>query len=421
MYKKLIFSLVIILFIISCTNREFSTEDSRKDELAYINTTLAEYKLFENELSSFGTITYKLKNDVTSLVSGTLYYLPIKDGSYVKKGQIIAKLRNVQLEIQKEQCVSSVNSSKSSYDIAKAEYAQSLLNVESRLLSLEKSELNIKQKQLELELLKKNLSSQEELYKIGGVTDNSIEQQRLQLKSAETNIDILKKELEISRLGLREEDLLNNGIVPSSVPDELRKQIIELNTRTSYAQLSSAQAALDGAEQQLNAINKLIEELLIKSPVSGIVGTKYYELGEYVQENEKITTIIDTSSVYAVVSIQENDIVDFSIGTPVFIEIPSIKYKIDSVISEVSPIADSQSGNFSIKIALNNNKDSIKPGMFIKCKIQRDKPKEYICIPDTTLMEEEKDSAKVFCVVNGYAVQKNIKTYGKKDGYVWIL
>lgn len=421
MYKRIIVFIITGILFYSCSNsRNLNTNLENQADVVYVNAVKAERELYENELNSFGTITYKLKNDVTSLVSGTIFYFPVKDGDFVTKGQVIAKLRNVQLEIQKEQYLSNVNSSKASYDIAKAQYSEDLLNVESRLLSLDKAGLNIKQKELELELLKKTVNNQEELHKIGGVTDSSIEHQRLQIKSSETEIEILKKELEISRLGLRQEDLVNNGIVPSNDKEEFKKQIIELNTRTSSAQLAAADAALKAAEQQLNSVNKLIEELSIKAPVSGILGTKYYEPGEYVQENEKLCTIIDVSSVYAVVNVQENDIVDFSIGTPVYIEIPSIKEVINAKVSEISPIADSQSGNFSIKINLRNSKNSIKPGMFLKCKIQRSVPEKLVRIPETALFSEDQDTAKIFCAVNNFSVQKTIKIHAKKDGNVWV-
>ena len=40
-----------------------------------------------------------------------------------------------------------------------------------------------------------------------------------------------------------------------------------------------------------------------------IVGARYYENGEYVKENEKIATLMDTSSVYAVLHVQKQDAV----------------------------------------------------------------------------------------------------------------
>ena len=81
-----------------------------------------------------------------------------------------------------------------------------------------------------------------------------------------------------------------------------------MNTRTAKAQVASAKAQLDSAEQQLKSVELLLEQLTIKSPVSGIVGQKYYENGEYVKENEKILTLIDTSSVDAVIYIQEKEL-----------------------------------------------------------------------------------------------------------------
>ena len=417
MYKQVGFIFLSFL-LVSCSDANKNkkiTSDSN-----FVLTVQSQNKIFNDELNTFGTITYNLKNDVSTQVNGTIHSFPVKEGSYVKKGQVIAQLKNVQLEIQKEQSISNLDAARASFNLAKANYSEALLGIQSRLLSIEKSELNIQQKELAYALQKKNYETQVELHKIGGITDNAIEQQKLSLDSEETNIKILKKDFEISMLGLRKEDLIQNDIEPSDDPEIFKKQIIDLNTRTSLAQLTSAQASLKTAEQQLKSVNTLINELTIKSPTDGIVGIKYYELGEYIKENEKLATIIDVSSVYAVINIQENDMINLSTDTPVFIELPSLNSKYESKISEISPIADSRSGNFNVKVTIKNTQDIIKPGMFVKCKIQKSNPAEYVCIPDTTLFSESNDSAKIFCAVNGYAVLKDIKIKHKQNGNVWI-
>ena len=61
--------------------------------------------------------------------------------------------------------------------------------------------------------------------------DSELEKARLSILAPETNISLLKKEREISLLGLRDEDLIQNGIIPSKDENERKKQIIELNIR----------------------------------------------------------------------------------------------------------------------------------------------------------------------------------------------
>ena len=112
--------------------------------------------------------------------------------------------------------------------------------------------------------------------------------------------------------------------------------------------------------------------------------------------------------------------VNFSIGTPVKINIPSLKIDIDTKISEISPIADAQSGNFSIKSEIENKSASIKPGMFIKCSIQKSNTESYPCFPSTAAFQVSDDSVKFFTVVNGYAVQKNGRLLAQKNGMIWV-
>ena len=419
MLKHRVIHLYIIIFsfmLVSCNKQK---EEIINNKIA-VKTINVENKLLDNELNSFGTISFKLKNDITSLVAGTITSLPVKEGQFINAGTVVARLRNLQLEIQKDQCLSSIESASASLDLAEAQYQEAILSLESKLLSMEKTELTIKQKELEYKAQKKNFEDQKTLYSIGGVTDYNIEQMELQLSSLETELNILKKEQEISNLGYRKEDLISNGITPSEDSAIFHKQIVELNTRNSKAQVTAAKAQLDSARQQLKSVNLLIDELIIKSQVAGIVGQKYYENGEYIKENEKVLTLIDTSSVDAVIYIQEKDIVNFSIGTQIEVEIPSLNKKIKTTISEISPIADAQSGNFSVKASIDNPKNIIKPGMFIKCKIQKSNPELLPCLPNTAIIMGADDTAKVICVNKNFAVIKSVTIKEQKNGFVWI-
>ena len=235
----------------------------------------------------------------------------------------------------------------------------------------------------------------------------------------ETEIAILKKELDALLLGFRDEDLIKEGIVPSSDSDVRKKQLIALNTKSGGAELASVEAQVKTAGQQLTSVQKLIDELTIRAPAAGIVGARYYENGEYVKENEKVATLMDTSSVFAVLSVQEQDAVGFMQGTRVSLFLPSLGKSYESVIAEISPAADPQSGNFSIKTEIDNKNGAIKPGMFVRCEIERSAAKDMPCIPESALLMSDEKNGKIFSVVNGYAVQKNILIKAHRDGFVW--
>lgn len=408
-----------LIFITSCEKKESLQKDT------YIQPTEVEVVKIEKDdyvenLNSFGTISYNFKNNITCLQSGQIYYFPHKEGDYIKKGQIIAKLKNIQLDFQKDQYINTLTSAKASLEITKNQLREQELSVESALILLEKAKLNIEQKELELELQRENLKTKEELHAIGGVTESALKQIKISVKSLETDIAILKKELEISMLGYRDQDLLNAGYIIPIDLNEKKKLIIELNTLSIVTQIKAAEAEVKNAETALSSINKLIDELVITSPLSGVLGSKSYELGEFVKENESIATIMDISNVYGVINIQEKDIVNYSVGSNIEIEIPSLSRKINTKISEISPYADPQSGNFSVKAKIENKDNIIKPGMFIKCNLKQANTTTLYKLPESTLISKSNDVGLVFYVNNGFVIQQSINIKHLKDGFVWF-
>ena len=74
------------------------------------------------------------------MVEGTVKELYAKEGEFVKKGQSLAQLRNIQLETQKEQYESSVESAKAALEMAQSDLREQEFNVKTRLLSIQKQE-----------------------------------------------------------------------------------------------------------------------------------------------------------------------------------------------------------------------------------------------------------------------------------------
>lgn len=417
--QNISFIIITSVILFSCQKKNnYSFENN--SESSHVKTVKVIKENYIEDLNSFGTISYKLKNDVTCLKEGQIFYFPYKEGDFIKKGQIIARLKNVQLDFQKEQYENALISAKASLEITKNQLRESELSVEKALISLEKSQLNIKQKELELELQQETLKNKTELHEIGGVTDSSLKQLQISVKSLETDINILKKELEISSLGYRDQDLIDAGY---SIPDdkeERKKLLITLNTRSVVTQIKAGEAEVNNAQTSLSAINKLIEELTIKSPINGVLGSKTYEIGEFVKENESIATMLDISEVYGVIYIQEKDIINYSIGSSIEIEIPSLNKKIQTKIAEISPYADPQSGNFSVKAKIENKDQKIKPGMFIKCSLKQANVCELCKIPESSIISKSENSGIIFFINNGFAVQQKINIKHLKDGFIWF-
>lgn len=411
---------IFSLIIFNGCKKEKNNYFSETQMLNIVKTVDVQKKPFNEDLNSFGTISYKTKNNVSVLVDGTLEKLNVHEGDYVKKGQLLAKLRNVQLEIQKEQALNSVESAKASLFQAQTALQETEMNIESRILSIQKSELNLEQIKLELEEAKNQLQNNKELLEVGGITESAYKSFEISVKAKETDVLVKEKEIEISKLGLRDEDLIKNGYTPSSDPEQKTKQLIELNCRSAKASVEAAKASLSNAQKNLDSAQKLIDELKIYAPVSGVVGALAFENGEHVPQNETLLVIMDVSEVYAVFSIHEQDIQYFNIGDTITVELPSANKCFNTKLSEISPIADSTSGNFTVKSIISNADSSIKPGMFVKCTVVRNDQTQLYCFPETCLIQKDGETGFVFTIVNGLAALKQVNIKKEKDGYIWV-
>ncbi|MCR5699421.1 MAG: efflux RND transporter periplasmic adaptor subunit, partial [Treponemataceae bacterium] len=370
--------LVLSFIFLSCKNE---IEVSPLSDAMIVNSVQAKKEILDDTVNNFGSITYKTKTDLTAQTGGKITGFNVHEGSYVKKGEVIAVIENVQLEIRKIECEISLESAISQLEAEKIKLNYERLAVESRLLGLEKAELSIQQKELELKTNQNNLNDSMTLHKMGGITDSELENLKLSVASQKTDIALLKKEKEISLLGLRDIDLIQNGIVPSLDSDEKKAQFIELNLKSSMAQIKAMEAQVKNVRQELEGINKMIDELTVRSPISGYIAAKYYENSEYINDNEKLATIIDTDSVYAVFYVQEKDMVNFNLGTKLVLNIPSLNKTVNARIDEISAVADSASGNFSVKSVITNKNGQIKPGMFVRCSIQKGEKSSFVRLP----------------------------------------
>lgn len=408
------------LLLVSCSIAKKSKAESSDIERKKVITVSAKKEKKANILTSFGTISYKSKHDISTIVEGSVKQLFVKEGDWVKKGQALAQLYNIQIETQKEQYENALESAKASLEVAEADLREQELSVESRLLSIEKQILFIKQQKIEYENALTNHENNRQLLVLGGITDFAFKSEELSLQSQKTQIEISEKELEISKLGFQDQDILNESFTIPENEKEKHKLLVKLNTKSAAAQVNSAKANVSNAEKNLQSVNRLIEELTVRSSVQGIVGIKNFEEGEFVAENRCIFTILDTASVYAVFSIQEKEIEKYTSKSRVTITIPSIDRSIESVISELSPYADPQSGNFTVKVLINNPSLKIKPGLFVKSTIVQDNADTFIVVPETAIVKENNGKNTVYLVKNNIVVFQNVEIDSMEDGKAWI-
>lgn len=203
-----------------------------------------------------------------------------------------------------------------------------------------------------------------------------------QVKSAEAARDQAKSQLELSKNGTREESIRyyeallaqakvtyenaskeydrnktisGKGFISQSVLDSALK-----SRDSAYQQVQSAQATLDQAlhgdrveqkqiyeaqlqqtEENLKQLTIQYDDLSLKSPVDGEVGSISAEVGEIFNATSPLLTIIKLSDAYFVFNLREDILVNVHKGDHVMLTVPALgDKKIEAEVGFISPMGD---------------------------------------------------------------------------------
>jgi HlyD family secretion protein len=406
--------------LLGCQNNNAPAETS--SFIHHVDTLQAAETEIIAEITSFGTISFLKKTDISAAADGKLERLYVEEGDEIIKSQPLLLIENVQLEIRKRQAASAVAAAKASVALAEARLWEGKMQIEARLISIDQTEIELQQKEAELIDFEETLHSKEKIYQAGGLSEETMDALKMGYQAAKTEYLSLAKQLEIKRVGLRDEDIIASGSALPPDGKERRALLVDLNCRTLTAELSVAHAQLETALSELESADRLLQELSVRSPESGIVGARYFSEGERVREGEPLLTLFDTSKVYAVFPVQEDEAQLLSEGMAVEVAADSLGGAVyHANVRLISPTVDPQSGSVTVKAVCSNPDKRFKPGMFIRVRVIYGDPRSAIILPITAIRQKSGKRAEVFTIVNGRAFQKEVRIGEEREGSLEIL
>jgi RND family efflux transporter MFP subunit len=405
--------LTVFLCFACSTAREQVTERNVKGVTAVLQE-------IPDEAGGFGTLSFITKLDITAAQDGVIKNIYFREGSDVRQGQLVIVLDNPQIVLAVERAENAYSQTKAAYDLARSRLLEGEFQAEAQLLSIEKAEAELVQMKKRLEEDKRKHQNQEILFEAGGINQEAILNGRFTLESQGEQINLMEKELEIRKVGCRERDLVSAGI-PVPLNDFEKKQaLVTLMTATLRAEVTAAVARLEAAEKELQSVRIARAELRISSEASGVVGARYFEEGERVKAGEKILTLMDTSSLYAIFPVREKDALRIRQGMEAKVQIDGTGGERNGSVDLVYPQADSQSLSFLIRVLIDGETGDLKPGMFSRVRVALGPPGKGVFLPGSALSGKKNNEAEVF-VINDNTLSMRKVVYGQTLGDQWEI
>jgi len=413
--KKIIVSIVLLQsFFFACNgNNEFDAERNVKGVAA----TLLE---IPDETGGFGTLSFITKLDITAAQDGVIKKIIYREGDDVRQGELVVVLENPQIVLAVERSENTCSQAKAATDLARSRLLEGEFQAEAQLLSIEKAEAELVRIKKVLDENERKHRNQEILFDAGAVNLEVILNARFTLESEKEQVAILEKELEIRRVGCRDVDLAAAGIPVPGDPLEKKQALIALMTSSLRAELGAALARQEAAEKECESVRLAHSELQIKSQASGIVGVKYFEEGERVKAGEKIITLMDTTSLYAIFPVREKDALRIREGMEAVVQIDGTGGEKTGRVDLVYPQADIQSLSSLVRVLIDGETDNLKPGMFARVRVELGPPGKGVFLPGSALAGKKNNEAEVF-VINGNTLSLRKVVYGQILGDQWEI
>ena len=407
---KVKLSELILLFFVftslaSCRGNQIPEQNNSPP---LVRISIAEERDHREEINGFGSLTYTKKFEVFSALDGTMDTLYFREGDLIYTGDLIAVINNPQVNLAVRRAEEAYSQALAALDIAMVRLRDSVYHAEIRLLQNQKSREELIQAEIVLEEERRKSRNREALYEIGGISDESIREERFRLDSLETQVHFMARDLEIQMVGFREEDLVSAGMPVPPDPEELRQALISLATMGPRAEAAGARANLESAGRELESSRLMEKELLIYSPGPGIVGARYVEEGERIKRDDRIITILETDSLFAVFPVPETEADKLEKGMSAVVSTMAGDLY-EAVIDMVSPQADFQSLTFMVRVLIHpHNGTRLRPGMFARISIPVKTDNKMIFIPEAALSSVRDNTGRVFVLNNNILSERNL-------------
>ncbi len=341
-----------------------------------------------------GSVSSILQTKVSSKVGGRVSRVLVKEGDYVKRGELLAQIDTSDIMHQVNQAKALLESAqtryqqaKTAYELQKQQVQYSLQQAEATLNAAKENLLMLKtgarpqevkqveallaQAEANLRNAESNYQRVQMLFSQGAVSRQTFDLAQMQYDVAKAQVESAKQQVELVKIGPREEQIriAEQNVRQAEAMYELAKAS-EQQVRIRQQDMESALAGVEQAKAAYNLALNSLKEASISSPINGYVLTKLVDVGEVVAPGMPLFVLVDIGSLYVDCLASELDVARLKVGQTVdliFDAMPGQVFK--QRIGMISPAGDPHSRSFLVRVTLPQPSFMLKPGMFARARV----------------------------------------------------
>jgi RND family efflux transporter MFP subunit len=227
----------------------------------------------------------------------------------------------------------------------------------------------------------------------------AVAQARADLAVARANLAEAKSASKISSRDLeRIETLRKRGVASESQLDTARADQLakQVQVEVAEAQVTRAESALETANIKLG-YTKIAADW-IRGSDQRIVAERYVDQGETVSANAPLLLIVELDPITGVIFVTEKDYARLQPNQTATLTTDAFPGEVfQGRITRIAPVFRQATRQARVELIIENPRQRLKPGMFIRAEVVLDRISEAIIIPDQALTTRN-DRTGVFVV-----------------------
>jgi len=331
-----------------------------------------------NEIAN-GKIAPAEEIQVVSKLPGKVEQVHVKEGSVVKKGDVLVSLEATDYLEQIRQAEAAVDS-------AQARLRDTQAGVRSQ--ELQRLASGVEQAKAALQVAESSYNRMKALYDSGAISQADLEKVSLELEKARTGFDQAQAQYDLAKAG---------------------------PTANSVAAL---QAEVKRLQAGLDLARSTYENTKILAPISGVVARRSIDPGEMAQPGVPLLVLVQMNQVKVEASVPQEQINQVKAGAAVDVKVDSLDGKtLKGTVEFVSPISDPNSSSFPIKVRVDNQDGALRAGMLAEVYLPNQASKNEWKVPALAVVT--KDNKHFVYKVDHDVVHQVEVTVGESKGD-WI-
>ena len=365
-------------------------------------------------VSANGTVQPERSVNVSPKTSGVLKRLLVKEGDFVKPGQVVAYMDNSNLQGQLLQSrgnlaaaqanLNKVVAGNRSQDIAQAQAQVDEANASlQKLIAGNRSQdiagatANLNKVQATYRQAAEDLRRNQELRAQGAISQQALSLARSTHDSAQAQVEQSQQALNLLKAGSRPEDIAQ----AKSILNQRQQALNLLKAGSRPEDIAQARAQVMAAQGAVAIAQRNIDDTVIRAPFAGIIARKYADLGAFVTPTTagSAVTSATSSSILALAStneivaqVAEASISQIRVGQVAIIKVDAYSGK--TFAGKVTQVAtqslvQQNVTSFEVKVAVADPQKLLSQGMNVTIDFKAGELNQVLVVPTASIVQQK--------------------------------